>query len=358
MTQVRWVSAAVRIAALVASSVTVWASAQQARASVRPDFYLSLLSDSGVEVVSDERVFVLFSALNDLGYNTAPLARKEPIARAAYTPIRAQVRATALMSDALAQKFQAFMDQHPESLGTYVAFTQALGAAPEFAVAGKLPGRAEGLNGFQKLLAQFYAEAKLGPIYLSLTETLRKSLLTYLPQIDPAFGQADRFLPKGGTPPVVVINWLDSPTSGFSLSEGGDPTVVVGQPAMVGKNADLSEALAGYARMLSAPTLTNKAKTMNKGLTDLIERAKRQGQAAGNLTPAEYLIDSYGYAVAAEALPEQRSSTLARASEQGLALASEIDRLMQEAKSANAFDEVTGDKLNAFDLKKVGAGGQ
>jgi hypothetical protein len=357
MNELRWVRQSARVAFFAAWVVGIGGFAQPGRASVRPDFYVSLLSDTGVEVVSDERVFALFAALNDLGYNLAPLARKEPIPRAAYAPVRAQVRATALMADPLAQKFQAFMDQHPEPLTTYVAFTQALGPAPDFAVVGKLSGRAEGLTGFQKLLAQFYADAKLGPLYLGLAETLRKNLLSYLPQIDPAFGQADRFLPKAGTPPVVVINWLDSPTSGFSLSEGGEPTVVVGQPAMTGKSADLSEAVAGYARILCAPALSSKAKNINKSLSDLIDRAKRQGQPAGNLTPAEYLIDSFGYAVAAEALPDQRSATLARANEQGLALASELDRLMQEAKTANAFDEVTGDKLTALDFRRVGSAG-
>jgi len=328
------------------------------RAAVRPDFYLSLISDSGVEVVSDERVFTLFAALNDLGYNVAPLARKEPIPRPAYAAIRAQVRATALMSDALAQKFQAFMDQHPAPLSTYVAFTQNLGPAPDFALVGKPSAGADALNGLQKLLAQFSAEAKASPMYVGLAESLRKALLGYLPQVDPAFGQANRFLPKAPIPPVVVINWLDSPTSGFSFTEGGDPTVVVGQPASAGKGADLSEALAGYARLLSTPTLSAKSKTMTKGLTDLVERARRQGQPAGNLSIADYLIQSFGYAVAAEALPEQRASTLGRANEQGFALASELDRLMQEAKSASAFEEVTGDKLSALDLRKVGTSAQ
>jgi hypothetical protein len=352
MTQL-WTGA--RAAARVGFFVACWVvAAQPGRAAVRPDFYVSLLSDGGVEIVSDERVFTLFAALNDLGYNVGPLARKEPIPRPAYPPIRAQVRTTALMSDALAQKFQGFMDQHPESLATYVAFTQALGPAPEFAVVGKLSERAETLHGFQKLLAQFSAEAKLSPLYVSLGETLRRSLLSYLPQLDPAFGGASRFLPKAA-PAVVVVNWLDSPTSGFSLFEGSDPTVVVGQPAPTGKTVDLSEAIAGYARILATPALSAKSKSMAKGLTDLVDRAKRQGQPAGNLSPAEYLINSYGYAVAAEALPEQRTGVLGRASEQGLALATDLDRLMQEAKTTNAFEEVTGDRLSALDLRKVGS---
>jgi hypothetical protein len=350
MNQVRMGGRALaRVGFLVASLLGF---AQSGHASVRPDFYVSLLSDSGVEVVSDERVFTLFAALNDLGYNTAPLARKEPIPRPAYAPVRAQVRTAALMSDALAQKFQGFMDQHPEPLSTYVAFTQALGPAPEFAVVGKLSERAESLHGFQKLLAQFSAEAKLSPLYVNLSETLRKSLLSYLPQVDPAFGGASRFLPHAA-PAVVVINWLDSPISGFSLFDSADPTVVVGQPATSGKGVDLSEAVAGYARILATPALSAKSKNMTKGLTDLVERAKRQGQPAGSLSPAEYLIDSFGYAVAAQALPEQRAAVMARASEQGLALAADIDRLMQEAKAASAFEEV-GDKISALDLRKVG----
>jgi hypothetical protein len=246
------------------------------------------------------------------------------------------------------------MDQHAEPLTTYVAFTQALGPAPEFAVVGKLSERAESLHGFQKLLAQFSAETKLSPLYVSLAETLRKQLLGYLPQLDPAFGGAARFLPKTAAPAVVVINWLDSPTSGISLLDSSDPTVVVGQPATLGKEVDLSEAVAGYARILATPTLSAKSKTMTKGLTDLVDRAKRQGQPAGNLSPAEYLINSFGYAIAAEALPDQRAAVLARAAEQGLALAADLDRLMQEAKTAS-FEEVTGDRLSALDLRRVGS---
>jgi hypothetical protein len=226
-------------------------------------------------------------------------------------------------------------------------------------VVGKLSERAESLHGFQKLLAQFSAEAKLNPVYVNLAETLRKALLGYLPHVDPAFGGAGRFLPKASAPAVVVINWMDSPTSGFSLYDSAvydsaEPTVVVGQPAAVGKGVDLSEAVSGYARILATPALSAKSKNMTKGLTELVDRAKRQGQPAGNLSPAQYLIDSYGYAVAAQALPEQRAAVLARASEQGLALAGDIDHLMQEAKSASAFEEVS-DRLSAFDLRKAGS---
>ena len=328
-----------------------------ARAAVRPDWNVSLLSDSGVELVSDERVFTLFAAFNALGYDAALVARREPIQRPAFSALRAQVRASSPMPPALAQKFQTFLDAHPLSINRYLSFAEELGPAPDFA-AGRVSGDVATLKGFEKLLAQYYSDAHLGQIYLDLAPSFRGLLEGYLPKVEGVLGQADHLLPPDrGTPPVIVVNWMDQERSSFDLTDLNPAVLVVGQPAggSSGKGARdqrrgcLLRQIAGRKNLWPAELETSH------GLTELIARAHRQGLPAGEMTPAGYLTSAYAYAVAAHSLPKGRSGILEQADVQGLWLTSEFDRLMQDSPPGkNAFDELTGERLAAMDLHKLG----
>src|SRR5262245_33913679 len=56
------------------------------------DWASSLYTEGGVELRIDERVFTLFAALNGLGFEDAPVGRKDPIPKREFDPIRQAVR--------------------------------------------------------------------------------------------------------------------------------------------------------------------------------------------------------------------------------------------------------------------------
>jgi hypothetical protein len=305
-----------------------------ARAAPQPDWYTSVLSDHGIEVDDDARVFTLFAALNLLGYDVGPLARRDPLPRPALSPIRTQLRAAAPMSPALADRFQAFFDAHPLPLRNYVAFTLSLGSAPDFAAPSSA---AEGppLRGFEQLLTQYYKEAHLDALFAKLLPQYRAVVKAYLGRVDPAFAEADKLLKisaeaENPPPPIISVNLLDAAGKGYGSRQGATALLVVGPDASASDHGDLAAALAAYARVRSASVLGERVASV-KGLPELVAQAKAQGLPAGQLTPAEYLTESFGAAVAATVLPEKRQQIYDEALGEGYWLADDLGRLLQDA---------------------------
>jgi hypothetical protein len=208
------------------------------------------------------------------------------------------------MSPALADRFQAFFDAHPIPLRSYVVYVLSLGPAPDFA-AGSGASDGASLRGFEQLLTQYYKEAHLDALYAKLLPQYRTVLKAYLGRVDPVFNDADRLLKisaeaENPPPPVIALNLLDAAGRGYGTKQGATPMLVVG-PDSSGEHGDLAAALAAYGRVRAGPTLGERVASV-KGLAEMVQQAKAQGLPAGQLTPAEYLTQSFGVAVAAAVL--------------------------------------------------------
>jgi hypothetical protein len=327
-----------------------------ASAEVSPDWYGSLMSDHGVEVEADQRIFTLFAALNALGYNAGPAARVDPIPRPELSEPRRVVRAQAPMSAALADAFQSFFDQHPLPLRNYVGFAAALGPAPDFAL-GSEPPESAPLRGLEQLLARYYKEGNLGAIYEKLLPQYRAALKGYLPHLDDALAAADKILksPHGDAPPppVIAVNLLDGAGSGFGVRRGGGSYLVIG-PGMAGRSDDLATTVASYARVRAGPVLEERA-TAVKGLADLVQRVHRLGLPAGNLSAGDYLTRCFSLAVAAQAIPDQRAAQLQNAVSEGCWLTAELDRSLGEKAGGgdSSFESFVTGSLGALDAHRI-----
>ncbi|MHB8418910.1 MAG: hypothetical protein ACYDCL_12605 [Myxococcales bacterium] len=335
------------------------AAAAPARAEVTPDWYGSMMSDQGIEIEADVRVVTLFAALNALGYDAGPVARRDPIPRPALSEARRAARLEAPMSPALADLFQAFLDAHPLPLRAYVGFVSALGPPPELAP-GSEPAESASLRGFEQLLSRYYREANVGSLYQKLLPQYRAALKSYLTRLDAALERADRMLqpqPGDTPPPVFVVNLLDAPGKAYGLRRGGSALVVVG-PGADGSPDDLGAAVAAYARVRAGAALAERASVI-KGLPELVQRAHRQALPDGDLSPGDYLIACFSMAVAAQALPDLQRSELARADAEGCWLTDELSRSLSDTMadkgsgSGSPFESFVTGRLGSLDVRKL-----
>ncbi|HUB09300.1 MAG TPA: hypothetical protein VMB50_20010 [Myxococcales bacterium] len=342
----------------LATLIAFLAAAMPARSEIAPDWYAGMMSDQGIEVQADARVFTLFAAFNALGYDAGPVARREPFPRPALDEARQTVRVDAPMSAALASQFQAFLDAHPLPLRVYVAFASALGAPPDFAL-GSEPAESAPLRGLEQLLARYYREAHLDALYQKLLPQYRAALKGYLPRLDDALQRADGMLqPQPGDipPPVLVVNLLDAPGKAYGLRRGGSALLVVG-PGADGKPEDLGAAVAAYAGVRAGAALAERASAI-KGLPELVERVHRQGLPDGDLSPSDYLTACFSLAVAAQALPDFQQAAFARAAAEGCWLTEDLSRSLVEligdkGPGGNPFESFVTERLGSLDVRKL-----
>ncbi len=341
---------------LLALPFVAGAFAGQASAEISPDWYGSLMSDSGVEIQADQRIFTLFAALNALGYNAGPAARVDPIPRPELSAARRVVRAQLPMSADLADAFQTFFDQHPLPLRAYVGFAASLGPAPDFAL-GSASSESAQLRGLEKLLARYCAEEPVAVVYQKLLPQYRAALKSYLPHLDTALAAADKILKSGRgdapPPPVIAVNLLDGAGSGFGVRRGGGSFLVIG-PGPGNRSDDLATTVASFARVRAGPVLEERASAV-KGLLDLVQRVHRLGLPAGNLSPGDYLTRCFSLAVAAQAIPEQRDAQLQRAASEGCWLTADLDRSLGETAGAgdSSFESFVTGTLGTLDAHRI-----
>ncbi len=338
----------------------ILASPSVARAEIQPDWYSSLVSDRGLEIDADVRLFTLFAALNSLGYDDGPLARKDPIPRPALSAARLLVRTRAPVPPALAARFQAFFDAHPAPLRAYVAFVTSLGAPPEFAP-GSPPAEAASLKGFEALLAEYYRTTGVAAAHAELLPQYRTAIAGSLTSMDAAFASADRLLASARgeqpAPPVIALDLLAAPGSGYGLRQGGGTLISVG-PGPSGDRPDVERAIELYAQVRAGAMIEERAAAV-RGLPDLLAKVRRAHLAAGDLAPGEYLSSCFSFALAASAIPEERAAELDRADANGCWISRDLEKVLSEtasSPSASPLDALLTEGLSALDLRRVGPG--
>jgi hypothetical protein len=266
------------------------------------DWASSLYTEGGVELRVDERVFTLFAALNALGFDDAPVGRKDPIPKREFDDIRQAVRDVVKLDSATRKEFEAFFDKHPKPIRSYTAFALAVGDAPTFTVdPARLPADAKDLVGFEALLAKFYGQYKVQTIFARLVEKQRDALKAWLPVVDKPLEKAREILKEkvtDDTPRVVlVVNLLDGRGAGHGIGLKDETYLVVG-PSGAGA-ADVTAALKAYARVLVQSAADSKVASCLKGAKELFEEVKDRN--VGAFTPADYVAENLARAVAIQA---------------------------------------------------------
>jgi hypothetical protein len=203
----------------VALAIPLSACLVASPAFAEADWFASLYTGEGVELRADARVFALYAVLNALGYDRAPLARKEPIPKYAFHPVREQVRAKLMaLAPTLRQGADAYFDAHPQPIERYVAF----------AVGG--PKGAADLKGFDSVLSNAEAGWNLAGLLADVQGEYRKALKGYLPALDVPLGRARQLLrvPEDSQKTVLIMNLLDGQDEAHGVAGDGGIVVVVG----------------------------------------------------------------------------------------------------------------------------------
>jgi len=311
------------------------------------DWFASVYSPQGVEVRADERLFTLFATFNALGYDVAPVVRKDPVARRAYSPVRVRVReALAGLDPKLLAQVNAFFDAHPLPLAQYVAYTAQLGPAPSFsAPAGIAPAS---LAGFEKQLAAVYQAAKVGALFAQVQEAYRADTKAYVPVIDGPLAQARTLLRDPPGRAIVAVNDLDGQGAVQAVSVGSDTKLLVVGPSAT---PDVEGVVRAYARLVLAPIMGKKAGAL-KGASE--QAAVVRGSGGPELTSAaDYATALLARAIAIKVTARDAAASEKAAEKQGFAGIKDAVRAVGElAKPGRPLDQVIPDVLARIDLKR------
>jgi hypothetical protein len=298
------------------------------------DWFASVRTEGGLEVRADARVFTLFALLNAMGYDAAPLARREPLPAPRFHPVRQRVRERLAAAPAeVRQAADAFFDAHPVPLDRYLAFTVQAGEPP-FEQGPKGPEGRE-LAGLEGLLRAAHTRWGLGELLAAELPEYRRAARGYLPVLDIPFQRARQLLkgPAAGAAPVVIMNLLESQGAvrGVRAGEAGRPEValVVGPS----ETPDVQALVGEYARVLLEPAVSARAAAWGGGAALLREA---RGLGATEASPAAYATALFTRALALRAT-EAPEAAFDAAAQQGYFGLRDIARGFDDPRPVEAW---------------------
>jgi hypothetical protein len=310
------------------------------------DWFASVYSPKGVEIRADERLFTLFATLNALGYDDAPIVRKDPVPRREFSPVRAEVRQSlATLDPKLKAQVNAFFDAHPLPLGKYAAYTAQLGPAPDFAApASAQPGE---LHGFEKELAAVYRAAQVQALFASVQDAYRADTKSYIAAIDGPLSQARALLGDPAGRVIVAVNDLDGRGAAQAVALGSNALLVLG-PA---QKADVQGAVRAYARLILDPLVAQRA-TVLKGAAEQAAVVRGSGGPALE-GAADYASELLARAISIKVASSDPTADEEAALKQGFAGIKEAVHAVDElGKPDRPLAQVVPDVLARIELHK------
>lgn len=272
-----------------------------------------LITDHGVELQANERVFLLFAALNAAGYSEEPKHEGPPLNAPVFHPIREDVR-DALRGkearEALGPVREVFETQ-PLPIRTYIEAVLALGAE------GVKPGKeAATLAGALAPLERFREGARVAAVFDEVAAAQRDHMKALKAKLETDFEAARAVMGDEGFRAPVDLVVVPNPLDGHGLVReatlGGKTYLVVGPGLEAGRAAILEEAL--------RPTIgaAVEAAWRNRGrLADDFERRKSSRRISERWSSgAAYLTDALVGAVAHRAITRTDGSVGRDADEQ------------------------------------------
>lgn len=212
-----------------------------------------LITAHGVEISNDGRVFVLFSALNALGYSVETERKGPPLEAPVFHEIRTRIREDLrkLDGEGKLDALKAYFDKNPAQLEAYLQALfshdlalHALGTAPG--------GKAKDLAGVAPLIAKFGSLPEVEALFDKVTVDQRELARSLMKEVERDFAEARKLLGspsyRAPTSLVVVPNPLDAHGSARRVTVGSTTYLVVGPGLETARTAVLTAALEISAR--------------------------------------------------------------------------------------------------------------
>jgi len=318
----------------------------------------SIYSAGGAELRVDERVFTLFAALNELGYDVAPVTRQHPIPKREFDPVRQAVRDAVSLDPALRAKFESFFDKNPLPVRAYLTYTLAVGDAPGFKAPENPPPGTESLVGFEALLREFHAQAKIGAMFAKAVEVHRNAMRAWAQVVDAPLAQVREALGVKETEDspltVVVVNLLDGRNQSQGIVVGDELHIVVGPP---GQKPDPSLVARAFARAEVVALTKGNGKHLRGG-EDLLREIRSAGYPVEASSVDEFVAENLARVIAIRAtLPrEEQSRAMEEEFWRGFVLVKELNRglaIYNASKGSKPLDRFIADFLREIDTTKI-----
>ena len=274
------------LAALALSSLTVAAPG---------DAPMTLVTDHGVELQANERVFLLFAALNAAGYAEEPKRKGPPLNAPVFHPIREEVR-DALRNDRARNALgdvRAVFEKNPEPIAVYI---EAVLGRTEGSPAPR--GTAKALADALAPIERFREEATVEAVFDKLVEAQRAHMKELEAALEKDFEQVRAILGdeafRAPVELVVVPNPLDGHGLVRKLDFDGKTYLVVGPGTEAARRDVLVEALRPSVRAMVQDAYAARGR-----LADSWNSLKTSKRITSKWADAQaYLTDALTHAVA------------------------------------------------------------
>lgn len=306
-----------------------------------------LITQHGVEIANDGRVFVLFAALNALGYSVETQRKGPPLEAPVFHDIRSRVREELrkLEGEGKLDALKAYFEKNPAPLEAYL---QAL-CAQDLALSKTLnapTGKAKELTAVGPLIAKLGALPEIEALFDKVAADQRELARSLMKVLETDFAEARKLLGSSSyrapTRLVVVPNPLDAHASARRVQAGGTTYLVVGPGLEHAASAVLATAFRLSAEPWAKAHL-GKAAKLKKSWEGL--RAVRR--ISGEYPTAEqYFAENFGQVLAFKV--KSRGSKDARSEEEdffdqtakdGLRWTRPLLRALDESKLSEPLDE-------------------
>lgn len=320
------------------------------------DWANAVYSAGGAEIRVDERVFTLFAALNELGHDDAPISRTAPVPKREFHPVRQLVRDAVGLDPALRTKFEDFFDKNPLPIRSYLSYTLSLGPAPAFKAPETVPAELARLKGFEAILAEFHAKAKIQAIFAKVSDTQREALRRYATVVDKPIEESRKILRRPATEDsphlIVVVNLLDADRASYGINRGDETVLVVGPG---GESIDPTVIARAFVRSEVQALAAGKGGSLKSG-GELFEEARSNISLLDAANLDDYVAESLARVVAIRAaLPAaEAGKALDNEFRRGFVLVKELNRgLAIYSKGNKALDAFLGDFLREIDVARL-----
>lgn len=306
-----------------------------------------LITQHGVDIASDGRVFVLFAALNALGYSVETQRKGPPLEAPVFHGIRSRVREDLrkLEGEGKLDALKAYFEKNPAPLEAYLQalFAQDLGLKKTVHAAA---GKGKDLAGVGPLIARLGALPEIEALFDKVASEQRELARSLMKELEVDFAEARRLLGSNAyrapTRLVVVPNPLDAHASARRVQVGGTTYLVVGPGLEHARAAVLAASFAISAEAWAKAHL-GKAAKLKKSWEGL--RTVRR-ISAEYPTAEQYFAENLGRVLAfkvrtkgAKDLRSEEEDFFDQTGKDGLRWTRPLLRALDESKMSEPLDE-------------------
>lgn len=271
---------------LVLLSTVVFAlSAQDA-----PD---RIISQYGVDMLEDEQIFTLFSALNAAGYSDESKRKGPPLNAPVYHPIRVELRdeLRKVKRTQVLDELQRLFSQHPAPLEAYIQAAMTDTRSPASAEVVRIRQQ------LLPLLKRYQGEAETQKLMDKLAEKQREHVKQLKVRVDQDLQAAASFLHEPVRAPTdfqVIPNLLDTQNSRRRMKIGTRSVLLVGADLETARSAIVSQVLSAYFEKA-----TQGLTSSNRQLKRAWDEVRRSRRIRTRYTSGDhYLAEALGRALA------------------------------------------------------------